>query len=585
MAPIAGHTAAAQSPASPPGVPLPTDTVAPPVRSFPTASPSAGALAPPPSPSASSGSGRDVPFSSSSSPPAPSSSSASGKPPPRGAAAGTAHAPAPAASHTPAPAPAHAADSAPPASSSSSDDNNLDDNSGGFGEPTNNAPVTILSHRYTLAECIALADRNFPNLWAARARLAYAHAQLEEAKWVPWFQWSANSSFGVAPAFNGTLLYPVGLTTPTSGPGATTQSSRNIVGLGDLTPFFGFSVNGTIPLYTFGKIESAREAAEANVRVNEWDVERWRQNMHMDLRRAYYGLQLARDAKYVFTDALDRLDKGIKGMKDRLARGDKDVSEVDRYRLETYREEVSAQSLQAPKGEAYAIAGLRFLTGVQTDFDVPDEPLKRPDRPLVAIAQYLEAARVLRPDVNMARAGVVARRKWVNLARARLFPDFGLGLGADFISTPSATEQENLFASDPFNHFYYAFGFGFRWSLDLLPAAARIDQAESQLEETRALERLALGNAMLEVEKAYADAIEAKSREEGWDRAEHLAKAWISTTQDNIDVGTWDERSLLEPLRAYANARGQHLYALMDFNIAMSSLSLASGWDSAAPTE
>ena len=52
----------------------------------------------------------------------------------------------------------------------------------------------------------------------------------------------------------------------------------------------------------------------------------------------------------------------------------------------------------------------------------------------------------------------------------------------------------------------------------------------------------------------------------------------------DIDLGTWDERSLVEPLRSYASARGQHNLALADYNIAMSSLSLASGWDSAAPT-
>jgi outer membrane protein TolC len=111
-----------------------------------------------------------------------------------------------------------------------------------------------------------------------------------------------------------------------------------------------------------------------------------------------------------------------------------------------------------------------------------------------------------------------------------------------------------------------------------------LNQAESQLEETRSLERLALGNAVFEVEKAYADALEAKGREETWDKAEHIAKQWISIVQDHIDLGTWDERQLLEPLRAYGNARVQHLYALMDYNVTMSSLALASGWDSAAPT-
>jgi multidrug efflux system outer membrane protein len=434
------------------------------------------------------------------------------------------------------------------------------------------APATLRPHQYTLAECLALADRNFPNLWAARARLALAHAQLEEAKWIPWFQWSAQSSFGVMPPISGTVVYP-----------QSTLESRNISSLGNLQPFFGFGVSGVIPLYTFGKIETSREAAEASVRVSEWDMEKWRQTMRMDVRRAFFGLELARDAKYVITDALERLDRGIDGVKGKLAKGDVNVSDVDRLRLEAYKQDVVAQSLQAPKGEAYALGALRFITGVQTSFDVVDEPLKRPDRPLVSIAQYLAAARILRPDVNMARAGVAARKAMVKYNRAKLFPDFGLALGADYMSTPGAVPQENAWAADPFNHFYYYGALGLRWTLDLLPQAARERQAESQLEETRALERSALGNAMYEVEKAYADALEAKGREEAWDKAEHTAKQWISIVQDRIDLGTSDERALLEPLRAYGSARVQHLTALMDYNVAMSNLAFASGWDSAAP--
>ncbi len=235
----------------------------------------------------------------------------------------------------------------------------------GFGDPSENAPATIRAHAYTLTECLALADRNFPNLWAARARLAYAHAQLEEATWTPWFQWSAQSSFGVAPTLSGTVLYP-----------QSTAEARNIVSLSSLKPFVGYGISGVVPLYTFGKIDTARDAAEANVRVSEWDMEKARETMRMDVRRAYYGLQLARDAKEIFSDAKDRIAKAVQGIKDKLAKGDANVSEVDRLRLEEYDQEVISQSLQAPKGEAYAVAALRFMTGVQTSFDVPDEPLE-----------------------------------------------------------------------------------------------------------------------------------------------------------------------------------------------------------------
>jgi outer membrane protein TolC len=312
-------------------------------------------------------------------------------------------------------------------------------------------------------------------------------------------------------------------------------------------------------------------------------MEKARQSMRMDVRRAYYGLQLARDVTYIAKDATDRLDKAINGVREKLAKGDQGVNDTDRLSLETYRQEVVAQALQAPKGEAYALAGLRFLTGVAVGYDVVDAPLKRPDRPLVAIAQYLEAARILRPDVNMARAGIVARKALVDYNRARLYPDIGLTLGASFTSTPSATQQNNLFAADPFNGFGYVGALGMRWSLDLLPQAARTQQAEAQLEETRALERLALGNAGLEVEKAYADAVEAKAREEAYEKAEHITKQWIANVQDHIDLGTWNETALNFPLRSYLNARIQHLTALMDYNVAMSNLALVSGWDSAAP--
>jgi outer membrane protein TolC len=459
---------------------------------------------------------------------------------------------------------------APPATGSSPRD---DDAGSPFGEPAA-APATIRAHAYNLAECLALADRNFPNLWAARARLALAHAQLEEARWTPWFQWSASSAFGVLPPIQGTVIYP-----------QSTPQSRNLSTLSGAQPTLQFAINGTLPLYTFGKVGSALEAAVDNVRVQEWDMEKWRQSMRMDVRRAYYGVQLARDARDVLGDARDRLDKSIRGIRDKLAKGDASVSDIDRLRLETYREELTAQSLQAPKGEAYGLAALRFMTGVAANFDIPDDPLRRPERYVAPIAEYLEAARLLRPDVNMARAGLQARKALGAYNRARLFPDFGLGLGSEFVTSPSAPPSQNGWTSDPWNHFYYYFAFGLRWSLDLLPQAARIQEAESQIEETRALERLAIGNAMYEVERAYADVVEAGGREEAWDRAEHLAKQWISTVQDNIDLGTNDERAMLEPLRVYGNARVQHLYALMDFNVSLSSLALVSGWDSAAPEQ
>ena len=443
----------------------------------------------------------------------------------------------------------------------------------GFG--TYNPPLaTIRGHAYTLPECLALTDRNFPNLWAARARLAYVHAQLDEAKWTPFWQWTVSSNVFLLGRLGGTPAY-------SSAP----QAAKTLDPSQPLSPAFSADINGVFPLYTFGKITAIREAAEANVRVSEWDLEHNRQQARMDVRRAFYGAMLARDARYILNDVLDRLKKGIEGIDAKLQKNDPTVEEIDKIRLEVLRDGIQARAGEPDKGERFAMAALRFYTGVQTAFDIPDQPLKRPDVIVAPLVRYLAAARIFRPEVNMARAGIEARKAQVDYARAQYFPDIGLGLGASYAVATSATPQYgNFWANDPFNHFYAGAGLGLRWSLDLLPKAARVAQAESQLEEVRAQERMALGGLAVEVENAYGVVLEAKNREENWNHAEHRTLQWISSVQDAIDLGAKDEKALIEPLRSYLDARVNHVTSLMDYNVALSDLARASGWDAAAPS-
>jgi outer membrane protein TolC len=400
---------------------------------------------------------------------------------------------------------------------------------------------------------LALVERNHPNLWAARARLAFSHATLDEAKWAPYSQWYSELQGGVVPS----SLY---------------QGKPP----GGWEPIVNLDVRGGVPLYTFGKITNARKAAESNVRVSEWDMEKVRQQTRHDVRRAYFGLMLARDARYLLSEIRDRLRSAKDGIKKRLDRSEAGIAEWDVLRLEGYEEELARRWAQIDKGEAEALAALRFLTGVASEFEIPDVPLKRPDVPVMAAAQYLQAARLFRPDTNMARAGIEARKYFAQWKRSEFFPDIALGLNI-------AYRQDPIIDAVKLPNFQ---GGGFlvaRWGLDLLPRQARLSMAESQWEETRALERLSLGGVAVEVESTYAAVLEAKAREESWDRAEHKAKKWIAMVQDSIELGTVDERSLHEPLRLYADARSNHLIALMDFNVALSLLAMQTGWDSAAP--
>src|SRR5690606_31517555 len=217
-------------------------------------------------------------------------------------------------------------------------------------------------------------------------------------------------------------------------------------------------------------------------------------------------------------------------------------------------------------------AGLRFFCALDGRVDVPDVPLSQIDHQLGGIERYLEAARLYRPEINMARAGVTARRAQVELAKANLFPDFGLGVTAKVVRSPEVTDQRNPFTNDPANRSSYGMGLVFRWKLDLLPKAAKLAQARAQLEEVRATERYALGGIATEVELAHAAGRGAKVKLDAWKEANGYANRWVIRVQQGMDLGLSDPDDIVAPSKAYALKKASEMETLYNYNIALSKL-------------
>jgi len=304
--------------------------------------------------------------------------------------------------------------------------------------------------------------------------------------------------------------------------------------------------------------------------------------VHHDVRRAYFGVLLAHDAKYLLDFAKDKLDTAIK-----QAEADENTDEVDILRLKTYRAEALSRRGEVEKGERIAMASLRFLTGLEAPsaFAVPDVPIAGPRKPLSDVLVYLKSAKLHRPELKQVEAGLLARKAQVDLAKARLLPDIGLGLSFGWANSPMIAMQTNPFVINPANYLSYGAGVIFRWNLDVLPGAARVRFAEAQLDEVRDLQKYAMGGVGVEVESAYATARDATVRADSYGEAEQFAKRWVATISSAIAVGTREERELVDPLRSYLNDRFAHLQALMDLDVAVSQLAIATGDESFAEYE
>lgn len=416
-----------------------------------------------------------------------------------------------------------------------------------------------------LPKILEAADKNHPNILAARARLLAVRAQLDEAHSAPFGQFKMTGGVGLAPTVLGNNIFSPN----------TDVSLTSSLGLA-----WRASADGVIPLYTFGKITNLWAAAEANVHLNEATVEKERDAVRLDVRRAYFGLQLARDSMLL----LKEVSKAVKKAVDKVSAQveDDDADPIELYKLQTYMAEIDVRNSEANRFSVVALAGLRFYTGIPT-VDIPDEPLRPPKHKLASLSRYLLATQVNRPEIQMARYGVTARKAQLEVARAQVFPDIGLGLNLGYARAPEVTNQINPFGADNVNFFWYGAGVVFNWKLDFLSQSARIRYAQAQLEEVRALERFARGGAGAEVETAYAEVVDWQKRVDAHAKAAGFAKKWMVSVQQGIDVGTREEKDVLDPAKSYATNRFAWMNATMELDMAMCRLAKATGWDAIAP--
>jgi outer membrane protein TolC len=440
----------------------------------------------------------------------------------------------------------------------------LADSTDALNNAANSLPQVTASHTRVLSlkRCLELAALNYPKVQEARARLDQKRAQLDQAYTAPYSDFTMTGALGLAPTVRGSSVYSPD----------TDKALTSRMGLG-----WQLGVTGAIPLWTFGKITNLWDAADAQVKVGEHEIKKEQNDVKLNVRRAYYGVQLARDALTLLNEAAARIDKYLGPLEKKVQSGDGD--DIELLKLKMYRADLEARQSEATRQEAIALSGLRYLAGDGPDVDVRDEPLRQLSHRLGPLARYLSAAQLYRPEVNMARAGVLAREAQVRMERSKFFPDLALGLSFSYSAAPLIEDQRNPFVKDNANYLSYGAALVLKYRLDFLPQSARLAQANAQLEEQRATERYALGGVGTEVEQAFREAEDAARRLDAYTRATSYAKQWLVQVQEGIDVGTFEDQDIVDPAKEYATKRFLQMNATFDYNVALARLALATGWD------
>ena len=363
----------------------------------------------------------------------------------------------------------------------------------------------------------------------------------------------------------------------------TTNASPSHGALQYLTNFAGAYTRTDVklvqPLWDFGKISAGVSAAEAGVTVTTGRGAGARADVELNVRKAYWGLKLARELRSMLEEGEGYLDSAQKKIEKQLADGSGNATVTDRLRLRTVRTEIEVRLLEAKRQEEIARSGLRALLNLDPaeDLDVDDEdfePLEVPDHPL---AYYEEQARLSRPEVRTLEYAVVAKRALAKLEHRKLYPDLVLIGQLSFAYAPTIDSPTNAFASNPFNGFGGGVAAALRLPLDFGPKLARGDRTHAEADEIEARHQEALGGVAFEVSKAFLELSEAETRLVEVHKGEKAGKAWVAAVTQNFALGLADARDFSDALLQSFKMRTFALQAVYDLNTSTATLSRATG--------
>ena len=419
----------------------------------------------------------------------------------------------------------------------------------------------------SLADLVEDAREHWPGLEAAAHAVEAADARLDEAIFSPFFQFQATGGLTLAPEARGVPIYSPDSQLPLGNP---------------WRPIASIGVRGALPLYTFGKLSGARDAARAGLDAAEHGRDRADAELVYRVRRAYYALQLALDTLQMFREGEGRLQRAVEVLERRIEAGDPDANEHDRWRLSTTVAEIAARRSEAQRLEASSQAALVILTG-RREVRVAECPLAPIEVEPEPLESYRTAAIANRPDLAMLESALRARRAEQDVVEAQYFPDLALGITASYSRGPGVTDQSNPFIVDPANYQSLGAGLVLNWSLDFVGNRMRERRANAQLREAEARAEEARAGVSLEVETTLRTLEDAQRREEAWRQGHRDARSWFVAAGSAYQVGALDARDLVDAIRTYFSARFNHLSAIRDYNDSAAKLEQVVGSPVAAP--
>lgn len=366
---------------------------------------------------------------------------------------------------------------------------------------------------------------------------------------------------------------------PAPGLRETTDAWGDTVDTWDFTewgPFWGANIQATQPL-NLGQYRVGQKAASADLKQQEMNIEGSVLKKEVELQTYYYNYLYAKEMVRLTAEAQKQVDRAYEKMEEALDEDDESVSQMDLLKLKASMHVLKEGVSDANSGLSQVMLAIRFSLGLADDeeFETEDTVLTfRPER-MPSLEEVKELTLANNPDLKRLEFGLQAKSYQVDLATAKLAPEFFI-LG-EFTYAKSWAGgrnaiQKDAFSQDAVNKVSGSFGVGLRYRLNFWSGMEKMRKSKTEYRMLKMKEQYAAEGTVLKAVEQYHKTLAAKEKAEAVKESLRASDAILKGAAMQYDLDPSNSGDLVSAYSQNVNLQKDYYAAVCKYNIALAEL-------------
>ncbi len=347
----------------------------------------------------------------------------------------------------------------------------------------------------------------------------------------------------------------------------------------DWAIFTRAEINAVQPVYSWGAVRKAINAAEAGARAEAFRFDAAKAEVELQLFELYFSYLLALEIERILVDAKDQIRRVERQIEQMREDGDPNLKESDVFKFEMFKAEFEVQITEVEQSvnSIERIWSYILNDGTQTKYIPAERFLDPVPFELESYEFYEQLAMSDRPELRGVEQGINALKKSTEAVRAQQYPVLFLGITASYANTPNRPRQTNPFIINNTNFANAGVGFGIRQNLNFSSMRSSIERADIEYRRVNDLRDALTDGIVLELNDKYREARVAEVRIRQNEESLTIARNWVRHEQLNYDIGFGDVEDLLDAVQNELELRLKMKQNTFDLNKRIAALYKTAG--------